>query len=238
MKIACWSGPRNISTALMRSWSSRKDTEVLDEPFYSYYLKKTKLEHPLSREIIKKYPSNYEQVVKLVCSSVPNHKKIWYQKQMAHHIFKDDDIKFIRNFKNCFLIRHPKKVISSFTKKNELTDTNQLGYIQQNRIINFLNEFGEKIIVIDSEVLLKNPKNILQKWCAELNIEFDSNMLTWKKGIHKSDGIWAKHWYNSVISTKNFEDNISENPIVNEKYSKILDECMVYYEQMKVAALK
>ena len=105
MIVACWSGPRNISTALMRSWSSRKDTFVTDEPFYAYYLKETKLKHPFYKEIINKYSSNYDEVVKYLINRIPENKKIWYQKHMAHHNFQGYDISWLKKVKNCLLIR-------------------------------------------------------------------------------------------------------------------------------------
>ena len=113
MIIACWSGPRNISTALMRSWSSRMDTFVSDEPFYAYYLKETKLEHPMHKEIIDKYSSNYNKIIKYLTGEIPGNKEIWYQKHMAHHILDLKSIDWISNFENCILLRHPKEVISS-----------------------------------------------------------------------------------------------------------------------------
>ena len=104
MIVACWSGPRNISTALMRSWSSRNDTYVTDEPFYAYYLKKTKLKHPMHREIISNYNSNYNEIIKHLTNQVPKNKKIWYQKHMAHHILNLENIEWIKNFENCNVV--------------------------------------------------------------------------------------------------------------------------------------
>ena len=157
MIVACWSGPRNISTALMRSWSSRDDTYVTDEPFYSYYLKKTKLKHPMHREIISNYNSNYNEIVKHLTKKVPENKKIWYQKHMAHHILNLENIEWIKNFENCILLRHPKEVIHSYTKKNKLNSVEELGYPQQYEIVKFLKKITKSYIVIDSNVLLKNP---------------------------------------------------------------------------------
>ena len=117
MKIACWSGPRNISTALLRSWSSRYDTFVSDEPFYAFYLKKTNFQHPMREEIIQSYSTNYEEIIKNLISKNPENKKIWYQKQMAHHLINIKDLSWINNFENCILIRHPKYVINSYIKK-------------------------------------------------------------------------------------------------------------------------
>ena len=108
MIIACWSGPRNISTALMRSWSSRKDTFVTDEPFYAHYLKKTQKNHPMKEQIIKHYSSNYKEVVNYLTHKVPNQKSIWYQKHMAHHLIDLSEINWIKKCQNCILIRHPK----------------------------------------------------------------------------------------------------------------------------------
>ena len=117
MIVACWSGPRNISTALMRSWSSRNDTYVTDEPFYAHYLKKTKLKHPMHNEIISNYNSNYNEIINHLTNQVPKNKKIWYQKHMAHHILNLENIEWIKNFENCILLRNPKEVIHSYTKK-------------------------------------------------------------------------------------------------------------------------
>ena len=127
MIVACWSGPRNISTALMRSWSSRRDTFVTDEPFYAYFLKKTKKKHPMSEEIIKNYPTNYSSVVNYLTYKVPNKKKIWYQKHMAHHLIDLSKINWIKKCENCILIRHPKDVINSYTAKNKLQSAEELG---------------------------------------------------------------------------------------------------------------
>jgi hypothetical protein len=161
MRIACWSGPRNISTALMRSWSSRTGTYVTDEPLYAYYLSQKKIKHPMYEEILENYSCDYDKIIKYLLSKIPNNKKIWYQKHMAHHLIHFDDISWLKEFNNCILIRHPKEVISSYTQKNTLAKIDDLGYTQQIKIINFLKENGLKYIVIDSKILLSNPKKIL-----------------------------------------------------------------------------
>ena len=194
MIVSCWSGPRNISTALMRSWSSRKDTFVTDEPFYAYYLKETKLKHPFYKEIINKYSSNYDEVVKYLINRIPENKKIWYQKHMAHHIFDFNNIEWVNNCENCILLRHPKEVISSYSKKNKLDSAEELGYPQQYEIIKYLKKMNKSYVIIDSSELLKNPEKVLSQWCMKINIKFDKSMLRWKKGNHASDGIWWKGW--------------------------------------------
>ena len=233
MKIACWSGPRNISTALMRSWSSRNDTFISDEPFYAYYLKKTGLKHPMYNEIINSYPNDYEIVINSINKSIPKSKKIWYQKHMAHHLIDLENIDWIKNFDNCFLIRHPKGVISSYVKKNKLSHLSELGYTQQYKMINYLKKINKNFVVIDANILLKSPNIILNKWCKKLRINFDKNMLNWEKKYYSYDGIWAKHWYDSVIETNTFSINKSiSDRIIDKEYLSIYKESLEYYNEI------
>ena len=238
MKIACWSGPRNISTALMRSWSSRIDTFVSDEPFYAYYLKEKKLKHPMYEEIINHYPNTYDEVVNSITGEIPQSKKIWYQKHMAHHLINLEDIEWIKGFHNCFLIRHPKDVINSYIKKNKFYHVDELGYPQQYRLIQYLRKNEKNTIVIDSSILLKNPRSVLNQWCEELNIDFDTKMLTWKKGSHSTDGIWWKYWYNNVINTNQFESFNNKSDSIPKEYQSIYDEALDYYKKLCYFSIK
>ena len=238
MKIACWSGPRNISTALMRSWSSRNDTFVSDEPFYAYYLKETGLKHPMSEEIINYYPNNYNEVINSITKNIPESKKIWYQKHMAHHLIHFINIDWVKNFHNCFLIRHPKDVINSYIRKNQLNHIDELGYPQQWKLIDHLIENKKDIIVIDSSILLENPKKILNEWCKNLNIEFYETMLSWSKGPYPTDGIWWKHWYNNVINTNQFELFDKKSNTIPNKYQDIYNEALDYYEKLYYFAIQ
>ena len=238
MKIACWSGPRNISTALMRSWSSRIDTFVSDEPFYAYYLKEKKLKHPMYEEIINHYPNTYDAVVNSITGKIPQSKKIWYQKHMAHHLINLEDIEWIKGFHNCFLIRHPKDVISSYIEKNKLLNVDELGYPQQYELIQYLKKNEKNILVIDSSILLKDPRNILNQWCRKLNIDFDARMLTWKKGSYLTDGIWWKHWYNNVINTNQFESFNNKSDSIPKKYQSIYNEALDYYKKLYYFSIK
>ena len=233
MIVSCWSGPRNISTALMRSWSSRKDTFVTDEPFYAYYLKKTNLKHPLYKEIINKYPSNYDEVVNYLINKIPNDKKIWYQKHMAHHIFDFNNIEWLNNCENCILLRHPKEVISSYSKKNKLNSVEELGYPQQYEIVKYLKKINKSYVIIDSSELLKNPEKVLSNWCMKINIKFDKSMLRWEKGNYDSDGIWWKSWYDNVIKTTGFKEYEKKDINIENKYDSIYNESMKYYSFLK-----
>ena len=232
MTIACWSGPRNISTALMRSWSSRNDSFVSDEPFYAYYLKEQKLKHPMYKEIIGYYPNTYDKVVTSLTSEIPNDKEHWYQKHMAHHLIDLNNINWIKKFENCILIRHPKDVIRSYIKKNRLIHVDELGYPQQYKIMRYLDSIGKKFIVIDSNILLNNPEKILSQWCSSINLEFDISMLKWQKGKHSQDGIWWKHWYDSVITTTHFQKFSVNQSQLDKKYQSIYDEALDYYNKL------
>jgi len=232
MRIACWSGPRNISTALMRSWSSREDSFVSDEPFYAYYLREKQLKHPMYKEIIDCYPDKYNDVVASLTSEIPNGKKHWYQKHMAHHLIDLSNLDWIKSFENCILIRHPKDVIKSYVKKNTLNNVDELGYPQQYKIIKYLDSIDKKFIVIDSNILLNNPKKILSQWCSSINLEFDTSMLRWEKGNHAQDGIWWKHWYDNVITTTHFQKFSSNEDQLDQKYQLIYDEALDYYKKL------
>ena len=233
MKIACWSGPRNISTALMRSWSSRSDTAVIDEPFYAYYLKEKQLKHPMYKEILNTYSTKYENIVKYLITDIPKNKKIWYQKHMAHHLINLDNIDWIKKFENCFLIRHPKEVINSYIAKNQLYNVKELGYPQQYEIVKFLRKSGKSFIIIDSKDILTNPENALSKWCEKININFEKSMLNWEKGNHSTDGIWWKHWYENVIQSTSFQDFKKKDISIENKYDSIYNESMNYYNYLR-----
>ena len=231
MKIACWSGPRNISTALMRSWSSREDTYVTDEPFYSYYLNEQQLKHPMYKEIIDFYPHCSNDIVRNLSSKIPNGKKYWYQKHMAHHMVGIQDFSWLKDFKNCFLIRHPKYVISSFIKKNTLNSVEELGYPQQLKIIEFLKENNLEFYIINSDDLLEHPEVKLNDWCNHLQIKFDEKMLSWNKGPHDNDGIWGKHWYDSVYKSDGFLKQSRRDININN-YKDIYKEAIYYYKKI------
>lgn len=233
MIIACWSGPRNISTALMRSWSSRKDTFVIDEPFYAYYLKETQENHPMKEQIIKHYSSDYDEIVNRLTHEIPNQKNIWYQKHMAHHLIDLSDINWVKKCQNCILVRHPKQVISSYILKNDLQRVEELGYPQQYEIAKFLKKSEKRFIVIDSEDLLENPSRVLSNWCESINIDFDRSMLSWEKGNHQSDGIWWKHWYDNVINTTGFQKYRKRDINIENQYDSIYNESMEYYNYLK-----
>ena len=165
-RIAMWSGPRNISTAMMRSFENRKDTLVIDEPFYAYYLNKTGLNHPLREKVIASQSINWDEIVSQLNGDIPKEKTIFYQKHMVHHILSFDKIGWVKNFKNCLLIRHPKQVIVSYSKKSKINSINDLGFVQQVELFEQIkNLTGSYPAVIDSKDILLDPKLYLSKLC-------------------------------------------------------------------------
>ena len=226
-----WSGPRNLSTALMRSFENREDTKVWDEPFYAYYLKETKKNHPLANEIINKYETNLEKIIDLVTAEKDF---IYFQKHMSHHIIKKIPINWITKGINCFLIRHPKEVLLSYIQKNDLIDSNDLGYPAQLRLFNYIKTSNKKILVIDAKDLSEKPEIILKKLCKKINIQFTEKMLNWPKGRRDSDGIWEKIWYKNVKSSTSFNKILNKEYEIPKKYNHIYNECLRIYDQLKI----
>ncbi len=232
-----WSGPRNLSTALMRSFENRKDTKVIDEPFYSYYLKKTALRHPMYKEIINTYSSNFNEVIDEI-TKLPANIAIYYQKHMTHHLLDEINLDWLSIGKNCFLIRHPAKVINSYIKKNHLKDIRDIGFRKQYEIFNFIKDnYDSYPITIDSDDILKNPKEKIKKLCVKLNIKFTERMINWPKGKRESDGIWSIVWYEQVNNSSTFQNYTENNLEIPKKYNGIYEESLEIYNQMKKFSL-
>ncbi len=230
-----WSGPRNISTALMRSFENRHDTYVIDEPFYGYYLKETNKKHPLKNEIIKKYPNNEKDIIKMITTSSNSNKLIFYQKHMTHHILEKTSLKWISKGINCFLIRDPAEVINSYIKKNKLYDISEIGFPSQLKIFKKAYELDKDTIVINVKDLMNNPKKIISRLCKKLKIPYDDKMLKWPKGERDTDGIWSKVWYENVINSTGFKKNktqTSKKINLPDEYQKIHKESLQIYNYM------
>ena len=232
-KIAMWSGPRNISTAMMRSFENREDTCVIDEPFYAYYLKKTNLNHPLRQEVINSQESKLKNVIELITRDIPNNKIIWYQKHMVHHISSNMNMDWVKSFENCFLIRHPRDVIISYAKRNSINGINDLGYIHQKYLFQKIKEItGEYPSVFDSKDILTNPEKYLRIMCNDFKIDFSEKMLYWPKGPRETDGVWASYWYKNVMNSTSFNVYKESKIKFPPKYKYLLEECLPYYEYL------
>lgn len=228
--IAMWSGPRNLSTALMRSFASRSDVNnILDEPFYASYLIKTKKNHPMRDEVIGSQLNNIDDVKDLCQINIDG---ITYQKHMTQHIL-DKNLTWTKSLCNCFLIRDPKEVVVSFKKSWNEGDFNDIGFKQQNEIFNYvLNNINKSPPVIDATKLRKNPKKILQEFCRLVNIPWDESMLSWNPGIQSYDGVWAKHWYKSVLDSTSFIPYEDKDLILNDNEKTIVEQAMPIYEKL------
>ncbi len=226
------SGPRNLSTALMYSFAQREDMTVLDEPFYGYYLQNASLEieHPSQKEILQTMELNEEKVIENI-NSLRKQKNV-FVKGMAHHYLTDSP-NFILNWENVILIRHPKKLIASFSKVIHTPTLNDIGIKKASELFLFLKKNGKTPIVIDSDELLKNPKNYLKKLCNLLEIPFSEKMLRWKKGGIPEDGVWAKHWYKNVHNSEGFAVQKSSSQPLPNHLEPLLAEALPYYEILK-----
>ena len=210
LNLAMWSGPRNLSTALMRSFGNREDViEVIDEPFYASYLKESNKKHPMYKEVLDSQESNWKMVVKNCLRE--DGMGICYQKHMVQHILPNFEKKWILKCLNCFLIREPKEVISSFLKKWPEADFEDFGFLDQINLFHYIkNESGMPPVVIDAANLRDSPETYLPRLCSKLNISWDPKMLQWDAGLKPYDGIWASHWYPSVNSSTGFKKNIQQ----------------------------
>ncbi len=207
IRIAMWSGPRNISTAMMRAWENRSDTIVVDEPLYAHYLFATGMDHPVSAEIIAHDETDWRVVVQHLCADrLPPGKEIYYQKHMTHHILATMDLDWTDRLLNCFLIREPREVITSYIKIRPDVTLEDIGFSQQRRIFDHVRaQTGEIPPVIDTRDVLEDPRRVLGLLCDRIGVPFDEQMLHWPPGPRHSDGIWAPHWYSAVWASTGFE---------------------------------
>lgn len=234
VRIAMWSGPRNISTALMRSWGNRPDSSVCDEPFYAYYLRATGREHPGAAEVIASGETDWRKVVERLTRDVPKGKRILYQKQMTHHLLPEIDRGWLRAVTNCFLIRDPGEVIVSYLKKNNDPALEDIGFIQQAGIFDWVRTHtGAVPPVIDARDVLENPEKILRLLCDAIGVEFTEAMLSWPPGLRETDGIWAKHWYGEVVSSTGFRQPPRREPEqVPERLQTVYDRSRECYDRL------
>lgn len=226
------SGPRNLSTAIMYSFAQREDLKVLDEPFYGFYLKNASLEnqHPSQQEILQTMELKEEKVIESI--NLLSEKQHVFVKGMAHHYLTESP-EFILDWENVILIRHPKKLIASFSKVIHTPTLNDIGIKKASELFLFLKKNERTPIVIDSDELLKNPETYLEKLCDLLNIPFSDKMLQWKKGGIPEDGIWAKHWYGNVHNSEGFAVQKSSSQPLPEHLEPLLKEALPYYETLK-----
>jgi Sulfotransferase domain len=232
-RIAMWSGPRNISTAMMRAWGNRADTFVVDEPFYAFYLNTTGKNHPGAREVITRGETNWRNVITGLTGSVPAGKRIFFQKQMTHHLLPEIDREWIAKLANFFLIRHPHEVILSYLKKNPEPVLEDLGFVQQVDIFNFVRARASSApVVIDARDVLENSERMLRLLCNAIGVEFDQAMLSWPAGLRETDGVWAKYWYQEVVNSTSFQPYKEKEGAVPDRLREVYLRCQECYQQL------
>lgn len=233
LRLAMWSGPRNISTALMRSWGNRPDTYVTDEPLYAHYLSVTGREHPGSREVVASQERDWRKVVRWLTGEVPEGKPIFYQKHMAHHLLPEMDRDWLGDLSNCFLIRDPREMLTSLVKHLPDPRIEDTGLPQQVEIFEFVRaEGGETPPVLDARDVLLDPERSLRLLCRTLGVPFTDRMLRWPPGPRPTDGVWAKHWYAEVERTTSFRPYREKADRVPAELSELYDECLRLYRRL------
>ncbi len=232
-----WSGPRNISTALMRSWGSRADCAVSDEPLYAHYLStlapEARAVHPGFDAIIASQPTDWRQVARALTGPVPGGRRLWYQKHMAHHLTAGMDRAWTLGLSNVFLIREPRAMITSFIKVIPGPTPEDLGLPQQVELFEFVRErTGQAPMVIDSRDVLENPRGMLCALCERVGVAFDDAMLSWAPGPRAEDGVWAPHWYAGVYASTGFAPYSPRNVGVPDRLRGVLERCQGLYDEL------
>ena len=227
-----WSGPRNLSTAMMRSFGARNDCRAMDEPFYAAYLSATGLKHPLYQEIIEDGLTNPDDVVAhcLGVSDTP----ISYQKHMCHHMIEGFPLDWLDQVTNVSLLREPARVLASYAAKVETVSALDIGFPQQRALMDRVLDGGGTPIVVEASDIRRNPRKMLDALCDAIGIPFDPAMLSWEAGEREEDGVWAKHWYDTVWKSTGFAPaETSPLPTLPEHLSAIEAEVMPDYEFMR-----
>lgn len=237
IRIAMWSGPRNISTAMMRAWENRADTVVVDEPLYGPYLATTGKQHAAYEEIRLVQGNDWRPIVKELTQGIPDEAnestQIYYQKHMSHHITDDVELDFVDHLRHGFLIRHPNDVLASYLRKHHRATPEDLGFPQQVKLFNRIKQrTGATPPILESKDIQMNPQGMLKKLCTALDVPFDPAMLSWPKGYRDSDGIWAEHWYNQVIESTRFSEYQPKENKLSEEEQCIADQCLPYFETL------
>lgn len=230
-RICLWSGPRNISTALMYSFAQRADTKVVDEPLYAHYLKETNADeyHPGAEEVLQSMENDGKKVIKWILG--PHDKPVVFFKQMTHHLV-NLDWSFLKHTNNIILTRDPKEMLLSYAKEIENPTLRDVGYSKHLELLEYLQSIGQKPIVLISETILKNPQEMLPKLCKEIGIPFDEAMLSWKKGGRPEDGSWAKYWYRSVHGSTGFKPYQPKEAPFPVHLKPLLKQCKPFYERL------
>ena len=233
IRIAMWSGPRNLSTAMMRSFGSRSDTFVSDEPFYGAYLNATGDPQPMADQVMASMDCDWASVARTMAGPCPTGAPIWYQKHMAHHMVGPIAHDDLPGLTHAFLIRDPARVVASYAAKRIAVRPDHLGVERQ---VDFFEREADRLgrapPVVDSADILANPEGVLSRLCREIGIEWDPAMLLWQAGLRETDGIWASHWYDAVAASTGFGPPDQGQVVLDDDAQRVADACRPYYERL------
>jgi hypothetical protein len=232
-RIAVWSGPRNISTAMMRAWENRGDCRVADEPFYAHYLTRVTVSHPGVDEVIAHHEPDWEKVAAWLLGPVPGGHPVFYQKHMAHHWLPHLRGEWLFGLSNCFLIRHPAEMLPSLAQKMGPPALRDTGLPQQVELFRTVWErTGAVPPVLDAEDVLKDPRAILSRLCEAVGVPFTDRMLRWPPGRRETDGVWARYWYDAVERSTGFEPWRERDRTVPAELTELLSACLPLYDEL------
>ncbi|GAA4862209.1 hypothetical protein [Luteimonas vadosa] len=238
LRIAMWSGPRNISTAMMRAWANRPDCAVSDEPLYAHYLSATGADHPGRDEVIAAGDCDWRRVVDALANGpAPGERPIWYQKHMTHHLLPGMDLSWIGRLHNVLLIRDPAQVVASYLRTRDTVSPEDIGSPQQALLFERLSADGIPPPVIDSGEFLRDPESHLRALCEELGIDFLADMLSWPPGPRESDGVWAPYWYDAVLSSTGFGPPARRSVGLTGDAAAVAEACRPDYEKLFAARM-
>jgi hypothetical protein len=232
VRIAMWSGPRNISTAMMRAFENREDTVVVDEPLYAAYLLRTGIEHPGREEVIASQPTDLDVAIAGLSAPLPEGRSVHYAKHMAHHVTRGMDLAWTLGFRNIQLIRDPAEVVASYLRARESCEPDDIGLPQQGRLMELWGEHGLDVPVIDAGEFLRAPAPHLRWLCGWAGIPFSERMLSWPAGPRESDGVWAPHWYAAVERSTGFEPWRPREIDLSEHDAAVAEACRPIYDAL------
>ncbi|MEE4349704.1 MAG: HAD family hydrolase [Pacificimonas sp.] len=238
IRIAMWSGPRNISTAMMRSFGARTDCAVSDEPYYGAFLKASGKPDPMAAEIIADMDTDWVSVTRTLNGPAPGGAPIWYQKHMPSEMAGPVSISDLPSHRHAFLIRDPKRMIASYAKKMQTVTFDEMGLERLH--LYFLMEadrLGTPPPVVEGRDILADPGGMLAKLCTALGIDWDPAMLSWEPGQHDSDGVWAPHWYGRVMASTGFEGRDDSPVELSDENQALYERCRPHFEALQAHKL-
>ena len=231
LRLAMWSGPRNISTAMMRAWENRGDCAVIDEPLYAHYLAHTGLDHPGREKVIAAGETDWRKVAVQLTGPVPDNQAVFYQKHMTHHLLPHIGRDWLGELTHVFLIRDPREVLASYIRSRPNVTVEDIGVVQQLEIYEHVQRLtGRPVPVVDAGEFLKAPEAQLRALCELLHVGFTPRMLSWPPGPRTSDGVWAPYWYDKVLGSTGFEPRGEHQPQVPPGYRDVIDAVMPSFE--------